>query len=143
MVKLTTALPILLLAACRGGPHQHQPTGLLDPQGNVVLYVSNQSFAIDPVDIEVAIDGQVVVAEEFPVRDQHHNVPFRLRLAPGRHRFSATSRKGEATLTGAFVVDGKHWGALCYWYYPDTTRGTAPTPRKFSFVMRDEPIVFE
>ncbi len=58
---------------------------LLDPGGNFVLYVSNQSFYIDPVDIQIWIDGECVVREYFEVGNQHNYRPFVLRLSEGTH----------------------------------------------------------
>ena len=35
---------------------------------NVTLLVSNQSFDIDPVDIEISIDGQAIVQDALDVQ---------------------------------------------------------------------------
>src|SRR5665647_2851659 len=60
------------------------PATLLDPHGNVVLYVSNQSIALGRVDIAIEVDGQPVVEQDFDVGSQHSYKQFTLQLAPGR-----------------------------------------------------------
>ena len=116
---------------------------LLDPNGTFTLHVSNQSFAISPVDIQVRIDGEVVVRQYFDVGNQHSWKTFRLALAPGEHKLQVSSVKGTAELTEEFVVTGEHWALIDYWYYPKVTGGGGPTPRKFIFNVQDTPIMFE
>ena len=114
---------------------------LLDPAGNAVLYVSNQSFAIDPVDIQIWIDGECVVRDYFEVKNQHNWRPFRLRLSEGAHQLTAKSEKGDADLTKPFTVPGNRWAVVSFWYYPRTHYD--PTPRHFSFDVFDRPPGFE
>jgi len=147
----------LLVAACGSAPPAPTPTsangptatlsagtpgpGLLGPDGNVVLYVSNQSFEIDPVDIVVAIDGEQIIDEEFAVANQHNWKRFVLRLSPGRHTLTARSSTGDATLETSFDVSDRHWAVLDYWYSSEAY-GSPPEPRHFEFMIRDEPIGF-
>ncbi|GMV93012.1 MAG: hypothetical protein AMXMBFR82_27900 [Candidatus Hydrogenedentota bacterium] len=115
---------------------------LLDPSGNFTLYVSNQSFAISPVDINVQIDGEVVVHQNFDVGTQHNWKKFRIALPPGTHSLTATSAKGDATLEQEFAVTGEHWAVVDFWYYPEAKGGAGPTPRQFGFRVQDSPIGF-
>lgn len=109
--------------------------------GGFVLYVSNQSFAITPVDIRIEIDGEVVVHEWFHVGNQHNWKGFSLNLPTGKHTLHISSRRGEAELTKEFEVTGKHWAGIDYWYYPKPASG--PVLKHFSFYIQDRPIIFE
>jgi hypothetical protein len=117
-------------------------TKLLNPAGTFTLYVSNQSFAISPVDITVTIDGEVVVREYFDVGNQHGWKQFTLDLADGTHTLEVKSDRGAASLSKTFDVSGPRWAVIDYWYYPDSQHGAGPTPRSFSFEIQDTPIAF-
>jgi len=111
-----------------------------DPLANFTLHVSNQSFAITPVDIKVQIDGNVVVDQLFDVGGQHNWKTYKLRLSPGQHIIVVTSKEGAASLTKTFQIKDKHWGVLDYWHYPDFT---PPTTKHFSFDIHDGPVYFQ
>lgn len=113
-----------------------------DPDGNVHLYVSNQSFAISPVDIKMFIDGELVVNGSFEVGSQHTIQEFVLKLSPGRHKIVAESSKGHAKLEQTFEVDDKLWAALGYCFNPEAEGGVEPSPPHFVFDVRKEPIYF-
>ena len=88
--------------------------------GNVTVYVSNQSFDRDTVDIRVLIDGRPAVDDDFAVLNQHNWVEFRFSLDDGRHLIYAESLDGEAILEEHFEVReiaGRSW-----------TTGAAATP---------------
>ena len=53
---------------------------------NFILYVSNQSFAIDPVDIIILIDGEPAVDQELYVDGQHNWQKFQFLLLEGKHQ---------------------------------------------------------
>jgi hypothetical protein len=112
---------------------------LLDPNGNFTLYVSNQSFAIDPVDVRVEIDGELVVSEYFKVGSQHSFKTFRLFLSKGTHRIHIWSEKGEANLTKEFELKDYDKGVVTYFYYPDTHY--SPTPRQLHFEIHKGPLM--
>jgi len=113
----------------------------IDPDGNFLLYVSNQSFAITPVDIIVKIDGKIIVNEMFEVGSQHRWKLFRIKLPKGKHEITASSKKGSATLHKLFTVKGKQWAVVDYWYYPPTHYD--PCPRQLSFKIFDKQIYFQ
>jgi hypothetical protein len=88
--------------------------------GNFILNVSNQSFAIDPVDIKIYIDDTLAVNQEFEVKDQHNYWRFRFDISNGEHVLLAKSIKGDAILEQSFsITDSAHWAYLDYWYYTD------------------------
>ena len=116
-----------------------------DKDGNLTLYVSNQSFAITPVDITILIDGRKAVIGNFDVKGkriaQHNWIKHVFTLSPGKHKLKVLSKKGEAILEKEFSIKGKHWAVVDYWYYPKSHY--SPTPRKFRFNIQDKPIQFE
>lgn len=136
------ALACLALAACFAEPAE--PAGPRQiPQrvegGNFTIYVSNQSFAIDPVDIDVYVDDTLVVVGDFEVGSQHSWYDFEFALTPGTHTLRAVTRAGKAELEETFEIAGKRYGVLDFWYYPDGET----TPRQFSFDLYDQPPAFD
>lgn len=119
------------MPGCKDKPLPPPESKLLDPNGSFTLYVSNQSFAIRPVDIQVEIDGEVVVREYFYVGDQHNWKAFKVSLSPGQHQLKASSVKGNTELSTEFDVTDEHWAVVGYWYYPKSHYN--PTPKKFTF----------
>jgi len=128
--------------ASSGDPELLEPSSrLLDADGGFTLFVSNQSFAIDPVDVRVEIDGELVVSDYFHVGDQHHFVPSRLSLLQGKHRIRIWSAKGEAELSTEFELKDHDVGVVTYWYYPESHYN--PTPRKFDFSTQKGPLMID
>jgi hypothetical protein len=113
---------------------------LLDAKGNVVLCVSNQSIVAALVDIQVTIDGETVIEDDFDFGNGHNWKQFGLKLKPGCHLLIARSIKGKASIKKSFVVKGKHWIELDYWY--NTAEFGMAYPRKFIWIMQEEPLVF-
>jgi len=111
-----------------------------DPEGTFTLYVSNQSFDIEWVDIVIEIDGARVVDDVFLVEDQHNWKEYAIDLSPGAHTLTARSVEGDATFERSFEVTGDHWAAIDYWYV--TEEYGTPTPKQFMFYIQDEPIGF-
>jgi hypothetical protein len=104
----------------------------------VVLYVSNQSFTVDPVDITVTIDGEVVVDGNFFVEGQHNWIQFDLELAPGDHTLRANSIGGGADHEELLTVDGPLWIVVDYWGGVESEDG-APM---FSVFTSPDPVGF-
>jgi len=113
-----------------------------DPNGNFHFYVTNQSFAISPVDIKVLIDGEMVVDGLFDVGSQHSEQEFVLRLPPGRHKIVAESKKGHARFEKTLEVDDKAWAALAYWFYPKPEGGAPACSPQFTLYVKKRPIYF-
>jgi len=103
-----------------------------DKDGNFVLYVSNQSFGVSPVDIRVSIDGKLAIDEAFDVGNQHNWKSFRYNLGKGKHRLAAESVKGAAKFERGLEIEGGNWSVLDYW----------DSPGHFSFHTSDKPIYF-
>lgn len=103
-----------------------------DKDGNFVLYVSNQSFGVSPVDIRVFIDGKLAIDEAFDVGNQHNWKSFRYNLGKGKHRLAAESVKGAAKFERDLEVRDTNWSVLDYW----------DSPGHFSFHTSDKPIHF-
>ena len=137
IVPLALVAISLVVTACASAPPESTRTSsnasaatsstepsrsqLLDPGGNFVLCVSNQSFEIDPVDIVIEIDGEQIIDGDFDVGSQHNWRRYVIRLSPGRHTATARSTDGDATLRESFVVSDRRWVVLNYWYYTEAT----------------------
>jgi hypothetical protein len=137
-----SALAVLFACAASAPAASPQPT-TSDELGRLTLFVSNQSFADDPVGIAIRIDGDVVVDEEFTVKAQDNWIAFELRVPPGEHEVSMRSNTGaEADATLFIPAGGRRWASIAYWYDPpDRDRASSGhTPRSFSFTVDDKPI---
>lgn len=157
IVPLVLVAVSLLAFACASAPPEATPTTasapaavsptepstppVLDPKGNFVLYVSNQSFEIDPVDIVIEIDGEQIIDGDFDVGNQHNWKRYVLRLSPGRHTLTARSTDGDATLNESFVASDRRWAVLNYWYYTEAY-GSPPEPKHFELKIYGKPVKF-
>lgn len=144
---LLSSLLVAITTGCSGAgddglePRQLVPAAT-DP--TFVLYVSNQSFDIDPVDIEVLLDGQRAVEGDFLVEGQHSWHTFSFELAPGAHELRAVTVGGESIAVETIEVgEEPRYGVLDFWYYEpghDYPEAYGPT---FSFELFSEPPVFQ
>ncbi|MCA9631689.1 MAG: hypothetical protein KC766_28730, partial [Myxococcales bacterium] len=110
----TSASPRREVAARDASPPTPEAMG---PQ-RFHIVVSNQSFAVDPVDITITVDGKEMVRGKFIVGGQHIHKTFDFTLAPGDHVLEAHSKKGAATKRYPFTLSKEHWVTVMYWYYP-------------------------
>ncbi len=143
---LLIMMVLLYVGGCEGGTSDvSSDEDILeqDEKGIFTLYVSNQSFAISPVDITIHIDGKKAVDRKFDVGNQHIWIGYSFSLSKGEHKLVAVSKKGDARFEGQFEIKDKHWAAIEYWYDPNNTRGAGPTPKQFSFNIQDKPIYFQ
>ena len=110
-----------------------------DAEGNFVLYVSNVSYEINPVDMTVLIDGRKAVRSEFKASKADF-IPreYRFSLAPGRHKLTVISQKGRAKLEEEFEVKDRHWAIIAYHY--DSASEQKP---RLAFWVEDKPIPIE
>jgi len=116
-----------------------------DPNGNFTLYVSNQSFALPWVDIDVYIDGKLAIVGDFPLGDvfpQHCWIPHRFTLAPGKHIIRAVGANGKARVQKEFEIQGKHWAVLDFCLSDEPATGPAPNRPFFFFLQSDKPPMF-
>jgi hypothetical protein len=136
------ALGTIAFAACGGGPDAVPPIAEGPPplqpakKGNLILYVSNQSFDRSTVDIRVLIDGRPAVDDDFAVLNQHNWVEFRFSLDDGQHVIYVESLDGQAILEERFEVKGNRWAVVDYWCCSD------PSEPKFTFMVSPEPLAF-
>ena len=142
MLEMTRILLLIIatltLSGCTSLELPKAQSALLDPQGSFTLYVSNQSFAISPVDVRVEIDGELVVSDFFPVGTGHSFRSFKLSLAKGKHEIRIWSVRGGAEQAKAFELKDHDVGDIAYWYYPRSHYN--PTPRKFDFRTQKGPL---
>lgn len=144
-----TAL-VTLVAGCTGVDREPPPTGngvvsvVADAdQADLVLYVSNQSFEDEVVGITVAIDGVVVVDQDFDVEGQHNWVEFPIGLPAGEHTVTATSSTGTEGSHVLTLPEGEQrWVVVDYWYYPDQGDGSDVVDRSFTIDVSDEQVAF-
>jgi hypothetical protein len=101
----------------------------------LTLYVANQSFDVNPVDIKVTVDGVTVAAGAFYAGHGHSWRRYDVRLAAGRHVLRALTRKGGAALKREFAVTGPRWAAVAYRNASPSRGGRAV--RHFAFAIRD------
>ena len=102
------------------------------------LWVSNQSFVDDTVQITIAIDGVELVDRPFAVEGQHNWVRFPVALQAGRHEVVAVSDTG-VELRESFTIPetGRRHAVIDYWYYPDDKQG-----RHFTWHIQKDPLAF-
>ncbi|HEU4538562.1 MAG TPA: hypothetical protein VFS00_30790 [Polyangiaceae bacterium] len=96
------------------------------------LYVSNQSFDLDPASLELYIDDLRVVAGDFRVEGQHNWLLFDFDLEPGDHVLRAVSINGEVESSAPFSVARQPWAVVNFWYYKDSPGTSDGTPPSFS-----------
>lgn len=86
------------------------------------LYVSNQSFEIDPVRIVVSLDGAVVVDDDFSVEGQHSWILHELEIAAGVHEIRVDAYGTGAYFEETFELTEESWAVLEFW----TSEGQPP-----------------
>ncbi len=100
-----------------------------EAEADLVLWISNQSFDDPEVHLTVAVDGVMVVDDDFHVEGQHNWVDFPLALEPGEHEITAESDSG-ASLRESFEVPGgkSRYAIIDHW----TEDGSADLTWQFS-----------
>lgn len=102
------------------------------------LNVSNQSFDMDPVDIDVYVDGVKLVSGDFLVEGQHTRVRFDFDVEANEpHTIRTVTKKGsvEESAVVDVPVAGK-WVVVSFWY--DASEVGGPVPPSFSIHAMDE-----
>ena len=144
---MVVILCIIIISSCTKNTSKYQIEMQTNENGNFILYISDQSFAISPVDIKIYIDGKLAIDDNFDVTGnrvpQHNWKQFKFQLGNGDHTIKAISKKGDAVIEKEFKTVDKHWAVIDYWYYPESRGGATPTPKHFSFNIQDKPIGFE
>ena len=138
VIRNATVAALLVLTGCADPELPKASSRLLDTNGGFTLYVSNHSSAIDPVDVRVEIDGELVVSDYVHYGTGHTVVPFGLSLTRGKHRIRIWSAKGDAELSREFELIDHDVGVVNYNYYPESQDN--PVPRKFEFGTQKGPL---
>jgi hypothetical protein len=143
-------MALMFLGACVGCQSLQNDGDKLsqDPDGNFVLYVSNQSKHIDPVQITVTIDGRQAVKDKFSFdnawgrRPAHNWIKHQFQLAEGKHEIKAVSPVGDAVIEGSFELEDKHWAVINFWASTpsDTSDESKLKPRFTIDFFEDQPL---
>ncbi len=92
---------------------------------NLVVYVSNQSIGLNPVDISVKIDDKTAIADTFDVKGrrviQHNQIKYKFRVPLGKHTILVKSNIGEAELERIISVTTPHFLNIEFHYSPEYT----------------------
>ncbi|MDG4783410.1 hypothetical protein O7614_27530 [Micromonospora sp. WMMD961] len=106
-------------------------------QADLHLWVSNQSFADDPVALTVGIDGTKIVDRHFAVGSQHNWVLFPVRVAPGHHVVRIVAGTGvEKQESFTMPETGRRYAAIDYGNAVDERQ------RHVNWFIRSTPIGF-
>lgn len=143
---LAVTLLLLLAVGCAAqtpsvtpaaGPPEPAVELVGEDEADLHLWISNQSFADDPVGITVTVDGVTVVDRDFDVESQHNWQLFPVALDPGRHTLRAESHTGIVFERSFVVPEGSvRYAVLDYWNYEDRAG------RHFSWDVRRQPVAF-
>jgi len=109
----------------------------------LILYVSNQSFAINPVEIKVFIDGRKVIDDKFKIRYQRNWRKYQFELAKGTHHLRIEATNGDATWEESLDITRKQWGVINYWCQPKDAESLATAVKKITFDLKSEPFYFD
>jgi hypothetical protein len=120
---------------------QNQDRIPTEPDGNLVIYVSNQSVELSSVDIDIRIDGILAIKNNFERKNRHRWQTFRFRIAEGERTLNIKSQIGHASLEKQITISDKLWKAIGY-YYSEARKGGIKVEPTFSFDVRHSPIYF-
>jgi hypothetical protein len=121
------------------GPRQVMP---VPAEPDFVLFVSNQSFDLDPVDIQVFVDDELAVEGDFLVESQHSWHMFELELTPGPHTIRAVSEAGETERVDSIELPEQvRYAVINFWFYE--AGSPEPYGPTFSFDLFEEPPGFD
>ncbi len=129
-------LSFLILSGCKDEAPKNENV-------DFILYVSNQSYDVSPVDITIYIDDVIVVEGEYEIGDSHNWKSFDFNLLTGKHTIKVESQKGEASLVKNFeLTDDMYWAVIDYWQYSENTDGENTVVKRFSWLIQNEAIYF-
>ncbi len=109
-------LALIFLPGMLWGCHDLGASVILQaPNGNFVLFVSNQSNQTNPVDITIYLDGRLAVNQDFLVGSGHNIVRFQFQLDPGTHTLRSITTRGQSDATATFDLPSTPWGVVDFW----------------------------
>jgi hypothetical protein len=137
IIIISQVLFLLLFSGCDSNSVSTIPQV---EKGNFILYVSNQSPAIDPVDIKVLIDGKTAVSQEFLNKGGNNWIKFEFQLKNGNHRLSSNSSKRLISKDTLFTLPATPCSVIDFWYSPPSS-GSIEI-REFSIIFLESPPLF-
>jgi len=106
------AFASLVLVGCATDPHQVTP----EPANpNFTLYVSNQSFDIDRVGIQIDLGGELAVVGDFDVEGQHSWHQFHFELPPNTEIALQARAHGDVLDETVTVSDDHDYAVINFW----------------------------
>lgn len=120
---------------------------LASKDGNFKLYVGGSSKLTDRVDIQIKIDGKVVVAEYFDLDPKtrygiSRQKAFVFSLPKGQHTIDIHSDQESISLKESFTISDRHWSSVAFWKHPESTDAQSKTISGFEFHIQDKVIMF-
>lgn len=96
-------------------PSMHPFHGVLSVEGSdVYFYIRTNANKPTPVDIQIAIDGDIVVQDAFETDNVFTRYHF--RLPQGQHHLVAESERGQARIEEDIFVHSTLHVGIAYWY---------------------------
>jgi hypothetical protein len=84
-------------------------TGERPNEQPVHFFVSNQSLAVDPVAIEVGIDGRRIFQRELSTGSQHNWERVTISASAGKHTLTVSEAKTGTRQSQELNVSGERW----------------------------------
>jgi hypothetical protein len=127
----------VLLIAC-GGSVAVAPAPTAT-EGDFHVVITNQSPHIDPVDVTVRVDDEVLVSSEFAWEGGYLARGWSKRLSIGEHTVDVVSARGDAHLRTTFTQGAEpDWGLVEYWYYTSQDN-SGPVPKHLEWSISNTP----
>ena len=86
--------------------------------GNFVLYVMMESLRINPVDVQVYIDGRRAVSKTFPWNNERPEYRFEFQIEEGKHTLRATSSYASGAQSIDFMRSSTPYAVVTFWSDP-------------------------
>ena len=118
IIIISQILFMILFVSCSDGSISTNPQV---ENGNFILFVSNQSSNLDPVDIKISIDDKLAVNQEFLSKGGHNWIKFQFQLNNGNHKLFTSSTKGNIVKDTLFTLPTTPYGVVDFWYYPESS----------------------
>ena len=111
---------MVMISACTHSRLPEANGKYLNPDGDFTLHINNLSEAINPVDIRVLINDELVVSEYIPrTGDQYDDFQhIKMSLPKGNYRFEIYSDLGATTNISDVVITNQNAGLIGFWFAP-------------------------
>ncbi len=81
-----------------------------------IFYISNQTDEINPVQIRVYIDGEMMVNDSFYVENYHNWTRYSKSLSFRIHVIKVVRDKNFSQNTKVFLMHSKQWAVIDFWH---------------------------